>query len=77
MLDWINEVQPVKQGMGVLFGMLFSTLSLLVLGGVGILLGMISLWLALVATLAILIVGIVLTYSYLMRGGVRRWENLI
>ena len=77
MLDWINEAQAVKQGVSILLSMLFSTLSLLVLGGVGILLGLISLWLALVATLVLLIGGIVLTYSYLMRGGARRWENLI
>ncbi len=76
-LDWINEAQAVKQGMSVLLSMLFSTLSLLVLGGVGILLGLISLWLSLIATLALLVGGVVLTYSYLMRGGTRRWENLI
>lgn len=74
--DWINEAQVVKQGTAILLTMLFSTLSLFVLLGGGVVLGIFSMWLTLVFVCAALAVGNILTYRYLMRGGVKRWDAL-
>ncbi len=74
--DWINEAQAVKQGVSMLLTMLFTSLSALVLLGVGAVLAIFSYWLTLVGTLALLALGIWLTYRYLMQGGARRWDAL-
>ncbi len=75
-LDWINEAQAVKQGTAVLLTMLFSTLPVFILAVIGGLLAIFSYWLTLIFVLGAVILGIVLTYRYLMRGGVARWDSL-
>jgi len=76
-LDWINEAQVVKQGTAVMLTMLFSTLPVLVLVVSGVFLSLISYWLALVFVVGLLVLGIVLTYRYLMGGGVARWNAIV
>ena len=75
-LDWINEAIAVKQGTSVMLSMLFSTLPLFVLAVGGIVLGIFSMWLTLIFVCGALILGNVLTYRYLMHGGVKRWDAL-
>jgi ABC-2 type transport system permease protein len=75
-LDWINEAQVVKQGTAILLTMLFAFLPVLPLAGIGVVLAIFSGWLSVIAVGALILLGDVLTYRYLMRGGVRRWENL-
>lgn len=76
-LDWNNEAQVVKQGISVLLTMLFCILPMFVLGILGIVLAMINIWLAYAAVTVLLLMGDALTYRYLMRGGVKRFENIL
>ncbi|MBR3894463.1 MAG: hypothetical protein IKJ35_04880 [Clostridia bacterium] len=76
-LDWINEAQVVKQGTAVMLTMLFSTLPVFVLAFLGGVLALISYWLSLIFLLGVMILGIVLSYRYLMHGGVARWDSLV
>ena len=74
--DWINEAQVVKQGAAILLTMLFSTLPVFVLAAIGVVLAIFSYWLTLLFVCALIMLGVVLTYRYLMRGGVARWEGI-
>ncbi len=74
--DWINEAQAVKQGTAVFLTMLLTTLPIFVLAVIGAVLAFLTYWLSLIAIAGLMTLGIVLTYRYLMRGGVRRWNAL-
>lgn len=74
--DWINEAQVVKQGTAVLLTMLFCSLPMFALAIVGGVLAIFSYWLTLVFILGAMGLGIFLTYRYLMRSGVTRWDAL-
>ena len=44
------------------------------LGGV---LALISYWVTMIFIIGVIVLGIVLSYSYLMRGGVARWDSIV
>lgn len=76
MMDWTNEAVAVKQGTAVLLTMLFSSLPAIVLGIGSIFLAAITPWLVIPVLCAIILTGDILTYRYLMRGGVKRFEMI-
>ncbi|MBQ9760223.1 MAG: hypothetical protein IJW16_02615 [Clostridia bacterium] len=76
MLEWTNEAVAVKQGTAVLLTMLFASLPAIVIGIGSIFLAMLSPWLALAAMVVLPLVGDILSYRYLMRGGVKRFEQI-
>lgn len=76
MLDWTNEAVAVKQGTAVMLTMLFGSLPAIVLGIGALVLSFVSPWLSLFALCAVIVTGDVLSYRYLMRGGVKRFESI-
>jgi hypothetical protein len=76
MLDWSNEAQPVKQSLATMLSMLFGTLMLLGVGACALLLSSFSFWLSLAFSCVVFGIADYLSYRYLMRGGVIRWNFL-
>lgn len=75
-LDWSNEAVAVKQGTAVMLTMLFASFPAIILGAGSIALAMISPWLSLALWIVATVLADVLTYRYLMRGGVVRFEEI-
>lgn len=77
MLEWNNEAQPVKQGISVLLAMLFCALSAIAVLAAGAFLFFLNPWFALIGMGAILLIADALSYAYLMKRGVKRFENIL
>lgn len=74
--DWVNEAQPIKQGVSILLSMLFNFLPAIALIAVGVVCAFFSLWLSLAACTLLILAGDALLLLLLNTVGVRRWETL-
>ncbi len=74
-LDWVNEAQPVKQGISVLLTMLFTFLLTIITAGVGIFATIIfGLWAGVLGAAVVLALGVGFSHLYLVKRGTALWE---
>lgn len=76
MMEWTNEVVPIKQGIAVLLTMVFISVSALLIVGGGVALYLVNGYLALFAVLAVTLLGVFLTYRRIVTKGAQKWEAL-
>jgi ABC-2 type transport system permease protein len=77
MLEWTNEAFAVKQGTAIWLSMLLSTFPAIALAAGAIALSFVSPWLSLAGFVLPLAAADLLSYRYLMHGGVKRFEAIL